>query len=463
MRTYDLRQRGRTPLYIYLYMCIRQDIEQHIISAGEKLPSKRALAEHLHISVITVQNAYAQLLAEGYITSRERGGYFAAALDAPPELPLSDPPPRPRAEAPRFPMDFCENSIPPGSFPFSVWARQMREVLADQGDELLQRCPSTGMEALRRAIAGFLRRWRGMDVTAEQIVVGAGTDYLYTLLAKLLGRDSVYALEDPGYRQIAAIYQSEGAVWLPVPLDAAGMSAGALRSSGANVAHISPSHHFPTGIVMPISRRQEILRWAAEAENRYIIEDDYDSEFRFSGRALPTLQSIDSNEKVIYVNTFSKTLAPSIRISYMVLPPHLLHRYRQRLDFFACPVPSFEQAALARFIEQGYFERHISRMRKYYKGKRDAIISAVRSSPPGRVARIREENAGLHFILKLRTSLSDAALTAWAAQRGIRISCLSQYYFSEVPEDSRGCLLINYSGIDTSQALRAVELLSQIP
>ena len=240
------------------------------------------------------------------------------------------------------------------------------------------------VEALRQAIAAHLRQFRAMEVTAEQIIVGAGTEVLYNLLVQLLGRDRLYGVEDPGYGKIAHIYRAAGAEVTALPLDEAGVSAEALRRSDADVVHISPSHHYPTGLVMPIARRQELLRWAQEVPARIILEDDYDSEFRFVGRPIPTLFSVSENQRVIYLNTFSKTIAPSIRISYMILPPRLLARYREKLGFYACTVSSFEQYTLARFLEQGRYEQHLNRMKTRYRQKRDAVIDAIRRSPGAR-------------------------------------------------------------------------------
>lgn len=471
MLTYNLENRGETPLYIYLYERIKADIESGAIRPDEKLPSRRTLAEHLKVSVLTVQNAYAQLLSEGYLYTRPKSGCFASALEglrAPAPAPQAEPR-EPAAES-RYFLDFCDNSISLEQFPFSVWSKQMREVIGARYSGLLRPTPGSGAWELRQAIAGFLHRFRGMSVSPDRIIVGAGTEYLYGLLVKLLGKDAVYAVEDPGYRKIAAIYRSEGVDCRPVPLDAHGLSAAMLARSGADIVHISPSHHFPTGIVMPIKRRQELLNWAGEREGRYIIEDDYDSEFRFTGKAVPTMQSIDTRDRVIYVNTFSKTISPAIRISYMILPPLLLKKYREELSFYSCTVSGFEQYTLARFIESGGFERHINRMRKAYRLKRDFIIRAIKSGPLGKMAEIREENAGLHFLLKLDTALSDREIVRCAAEKGIKLSCLSEYYYDRQLSEYydrqdgavQGMVILNYSGVDTAHLEKGMEMLAEI-
>lgn len=479
MLTYDIGKKGNMPLYIYLYQCIKSDIENGEIRSGEKLPSKRNLAEHLNISVMTVQNAYAQLLAEGYLYSREKSGYFAADLDKGfntpvptgkkiPGLGVKGVPDMGDNGIPGFDerpatyfIDFCANSIHEKSFPYSIWSKQMREVLCEKDSDLLRKMPNSGVLKLRRAIADFLHHFRGMTVSPDQIVIGAGTEYLYGLLIKLLGKDKIYAVEDPGYRKISEIYKIEGADYKYINMDFCGISIDEVYRSKADIVHVSPSHHFPTGIVMPVKRRRELLRWANEAPARFIIEDEYDSEFRFTGKSVPTLQSIDENEKVIYVNTFSKTISPAIRISYMVLPVSLLKNYRETLRFYSCTVSSLEQFALAKFIEKGYFERHINRMRKFYKTQRDFVIKTIKSSCLGEKIKIFEEDSGLHFIVKIDTGLSDETLTREAQKRGINMSFLSQY-FARQDRIEKSMLILNYSGIDIKNVEHAVNILSDI-
>ena len=303
MLTYDLTQ-SHHPLYEALYRSIREDILQGRLRAGEKLPSKRALADHLHISKITVEAAYGQLLAEGYVRAKEKVGYFVEEVDRPAGAPSPLPDPVPRAAAPRFAADFTVNTIRGEDFPFSVWTKLLREVAADRGGELLSPLPNGGAPELRRAIADYLSAFRAMSVDPEHILIGAGTDFLYNLLVQLLGRDLGYGVEDPGYGKILRVYQANGVQCLPIPMDEDGVLPQAL--SGVDVLHISPAHHFPTGSVMPIRRRQDLLDWAGRQERRYIIEDDYDSEFRFTGRPIPPMQTMDRRGRVIYINSFPR-------------------------------------------------------------------------------------------------------------------------------------------------------------
>ena len=462
MLTYTLDKGAGVSLYEQLYRCVKEDILSGRLAAGEKLPSKRALAAHLEISVITVKNAYEQLMAEGYLSGVEKRGYFVSSVLPP--VTAAPPAPQETAAEPeerQWFLDLVTNSIDAEDFPFTVWARLMRQTILERGTGLLHSTPPQGAWALRRAIAAHLRQFRGMDAGAEQIIVGAGTEVLYTLLVQLFGRERIYGVEDPGYGKIARIYRSNGAAVAAIPLDDAGLSAEELRRSGADVVHISPSHHYPTGRVMPITRRQELLRWAQEKPERIILEDDYDSEFRFVGRPIPTLFSVDDSGQVVYLNTFSKTIAPSIRISFMVLPRRLLADFRQKLGFYACTVSAFEQYTLAQFLSGGWYEKHLSRMRKHYRQKRDAVIAALRQSPLSPHAAIAEEDAGLHFLLRLDGAPPDDVLRRAAEERGIRLAMLSDYYQSprEAPQH---VLVVNYTGIDTEKLPTALARLAEL-
>ena len=456
MLTYELKKAPGTPLYEALYRCIRDDILAGKLSPGEKLPSKRALAEHLEVSKVTVEGAYAQLLSEGYIRSAEKIGYFVEETEHLRPVPAS--PPIPEPEPPRWPVDLTSNAAAPG-FPFSVWMKLQRQVMLDYGDKLLAPLPSQGYPELRQAIADHLAAFRNMQVDPKNILIGAGTDFLYNLLLQLLGRDMIYAVEDPGYRKIRQIYAAGGVACISAPMDDCGVIPEALGC--AQVLHCSPSHHFPTGIVTPAKRRQQLLEWANAEPERYIIEDDYDSEFRFHAHPVPALQSMDRTGRVIYINTFSKTLAPSIRISYMILPAALMERFRRTLGFYSCTVPSFEQYTLARFLSQGHFEKHINRMRKFYRTRRNRVTDALTASVFAPKVTILEQDAGLHFLLKVDTLWSDEELVALCARSGIRVKSLAEYYESAIPDWAEHCLVINYSGLDEENVSSALERLAK--
>ena len=458
MLTYDLERRGDLPRYDYLYRCIKGDILSGRLAAGEKLPSKRALAAHLGTAVVTVENAYAQLLAEGYLTSRERSGCYVAQVETRQSPP---PPPAPVQTVPerRWLLDLRGVGSGIEGFPFSVWARLTRQVLSERGEELLRSVPHNGVLELRQAISRHLYRFRGMEVPPEQIVVGAGAEYLYNLIVQLLGRELTYGVEDPGYSKAAKIYRLNGAACAFLPMDGQGISPKTAQERRVEVLHLSPNHQFPTGVVMPIARRQGLLRWAEEGERRYLVEDDYDSEFRFTGRPIPALQSADQQGRVIYVNTFSRTLAPSLRISYMVLPQGLMERYQDRLGFYACTVPAIEQYTLAQFLEKGHFESHISRMRVFYRGQRDRIIDWILTSPLAGRCRVLREEAGLHFLLELDTSRPDQALRGLTEEQGIRLSFLTDYENQEGSARPH-TLVVNYPGVGLEHLEQALERLA---
>ena len=451
MLTYELKKSPGVPLYEALYRCIRGDILSGALRPGEKLPSKRALAENLEVSKITVEAAYSQLLSEGYICSKEKVGYFVETVERRAPVPAA-PVRRPKEDAACL-LDLTANGTE--QFPFSVWSRLQREVMLDFGEALLAPLPNRGVPELRQAIAGHLAAFRGMRVDPENILIGAGTDFLYNLLIQLLGREKVYAVEEPGYGKIRKIYAAGGVQTVSAAMDDRGVIPESLGS--ADVLHISPSHHFPTGIVTPVSRRRELLDWANRGE-KWIIEDDYDSEFRFDAHPVPAMQSLDDGGRVIYMNSFSKSLAPSIRISYMVLPAGLMAAFQQKLGFYSCTVPSFEQYTLARFLSRGFFEKHINRMRKFYKNRRNAVVSLLEKCSFSHKLTIQEQDAGLHFLLNVDTSLSDQSLTEKLAALGIRVRALSSYYHDQ--SEDLHCLVINYSGLKEERLSAALAAIS---
>ena len=441
MLTYQLKKAPGMPLYESLYRLLREDIRTGKLSPGEKLPSKRALAQHLEVSVITVEAAYEELLSEGYIRSKEKVGYFVEEYRRPPAvtaptIPAPDPAPRGTVEG----------------FPFSVWSRLQREVVLDYGEKLLLPLPNRGVPELRNAIARHLASFRGMTVDPENILIGAGTDFLYNLLIQLLGRDHIYAVEDPGYGKIRSIYAAGGVICLPIPMDDSGVQPDALGD--ARVLHISPSHHYPTGLVTPPARRRELLDWA-DRNRGWIIEDDYDSEFRFHAHPMSAMQTMDA-QRVIYMNSFSKSLAPSIRISYMVLPSELMDKFQRELGFYSCTVPSFEQYTLARFLSMGHFEKHINRMRKFYRSSRKKVVARIKSSPMADRLTIRELDAGLHFLLQVDTSLPDSAFR----EAGIPFPTLGSFYADK--RENLHTLVVSYAGLKDETLDDALEKLKQL-
>ena len=449
MLTYELKKSSGVPLYEALYRCIRADILSGKLPPNTKLPSKRALAENLEVSKITVEAAYGQLLEEGYIRSQEKVGYFVEEM-------VQHRPEQPRIQA-AAPVS-RETGPGPEKFPFSVWSKLQREVMLAYGEKLLLPLENQGTRELRQAIAAHLSDFRGMSVDPENILVGAGTDFLYNILIQLLGRDKTYAVEEPGYGKIRRIYAAGGVTCVSAQMDGMGVVPGKLGK--AQVLHISPAHHFPTGIVTPVGRRQELLRWAREQEG-FIIEDDYDSEFRFDAHPMPTMMSLDPEGRVVYMNTFSKSLAPSIRVSYLVLPTEMMRQFREKLGFYGCTVSSFEQHTLARFLSRGHFEKHINRMRRFYRSRRNKILEILRNCAFSHILTIREEDAGLHFLVKVDTNLPDEALVARCNRAGLTVRALSSYYHTPVPEQVRHTLVINYAVLREEELEEALEKLAE--
>lgn len=458
MLTYELKKSPGVPLYEALYRCIRGDILTGKLKTGEKLPSKRALSAHLEVSKITVEAAYNQLAAEGYITAREKVGYFVEAVETaaqPSQSPAAPATPSAK-EAAHALVDLTANA--PAKFPFTVWSRLQREALLDFGHQLLEPVPHQGVADLRHAIAGHLAGFRGMQVDPENIIIGAGTDFLYNLLLQLLGHDKIYALEEPGYGKIRRIYDAAGAQSIPASMDSFGVIPDTIAD--ADVLHISPSHHFPSGLITPMHRRQALLRWAREGK-KWIIEDDYDSEFRFDAHPMSAMYSPQADGRVIYMNSFSKSLAPSIRIGYMVLPPALMETFREMLGFYSCTVSGFEQHTLARFLGEGHFEKHINRMRKFYRSRRNRLLEILGSCRWADRLSIEEADAGLHFLVKVDTDVSDQTLEDFCAALGLRVRCLSRYYFGQPPASSLHRIVVNYSGLKDEDLDRLTEILGR--
>ncbi len=471
-------------LYEHLYKCIRDDILSGTLPPDYKLPSKRSFAKNLSVSTITVENAYNQLLSEGFIYSLPRKGFFVSEIYADSTAPISasrsipaqgsdsrknpssvsSPQNNQVSGADTFqdstkkhksPLiaDFTSNYTSPDSFPFSTWAKLTRQILSDSQERLMTNSPSNGTPELRSAIAEYLTEFRNITTSPDNIIIGAGTEYLYTILMQLLGSSMIYATENPGYKKLSMILDTVGLNHIDIPVDSQGISVEKLRDSNATIVHVTPSHHFPTGITMPVRRRYELLNWASK--DYYIIEDDYDSEFRLSGRPIPSLFSMDTTGNVIYMNTFTKTLSSTIRISYMVLPDKLADLYHKKLSFYSCTVSNFEQLTLARFIDEGFFEKHINRMRTAYRKKRDHILNVIKNGPLADKVEIKEANAGLHFILKLDTKYKDTELTDNLLKHGIKIYPLSYYGNNEAHS-----FVVNYSSVPEDKMEEAIRVIS---
>lgn len=438
------------PLYEQLYRALAGQIRSGELTAGSRLPGKRSMAGQLGVSVNTVDTAYQILTAEGLVESRPRSGFVVLEYDA---LTPNSASPRPSPEKQSAPQsydyDLATGGVDSTLFPFRQWGRIQKELLYNR-PELLRLGHPQGDESLRTAIADHLRQYRGVTCTADQIVVGAGTEYLLAQLARLFP-GKIAAVENPGYRRTGAVLQVGGVQSVPVRIDEGGLSVQALRESRAEICYVTPSHHFPTGVTMPEPRRAQLIRWALEKQGRYILEDDYDSEFRYDIRPLPSLQGMAGPEgPVVYLTTFTQSLAPSIRIACMVLPLPLLQVYREMYAAYSCPVGRFDQQALCRFITDGHFARHLARMRLTYKNRMETLAAALEAAFGRERIRLQGRHTGLHLLLTLQNGPGERSMVEQAAAAGVRLRGLSSYYMTQEETCPANTVVIGYSALDTA-------------
>lgn len=452
--TCRLDTKSPLPLYEQLYRHIVQEIMAGRLTRGQRLPSRRALRGHLRVSESTVSSAYDLLLAEGYIHSQAKRGFFINEVQRLPgaRQSVQSVPDEP-AQAALSRFDFSTSASDAALFPYMIWAKLFKETLYGR-PELLQRGGAQGDHELRKALADFLHQYRGISAGPDQVVVGAGTDYLLGTLLQLLPQDSIVAAEDPGYHGIYRACARQRMAVIPIACDSEGMGLDALEASPASVCHVTPSHQFPLGIAMPIGRRAALIRWADKGEARYIIEDDYDSEFRYATRPLPALQGLSADGRVIYIGTFSRSLAPSMRLAYMVLPRPLLQAYRQGQFKSGETVSRFEQQTLARFIAEGYYLRHLRRAGKVYGERLRKLLDLLKGLEG---VSFSGEQAGLHFLLRL-PHMPEAQMIQKAARQDVQLRGLSEYCMQVKPPG--GTVIIGFAGLqdaalqDAAAALR---------
>ena len=430
--TMSLNPKSKTPLYEQIYEFIKEEIRDNVIQSGERLPSTRALSKHLVVSRSTVELAYEQLLSEGYVEAIPCKGYFVAKIEGiyqfqkRPEIkvePIS-------SEVTEYAYDFTPNGVDLNSFPHNVWRKLSKECLIDDKAEMFRLGDPQGEYGLRNAISSYLHQARGIHCHPDQIIIGAGSDYLLMLLTTVIGNCHKVALENPTYGQAYRLFERLSYEVCTVDMDQSGMRIDELEKSGADIAFVMPSHQYPTGAVMTIGRRAELLRWAEKKPDRYLIEDDYDSEFRYRGKPIPSLQSSDERGKVIYIGTFSKAIAPAIRVSYMVLPETLLEVYRRDCSFYSCTVSRIDQRILNEFIRDGYFERHLNKMRMRYRAKHDQLLEGL--EPFQKKFRISGEDAGLHLLLTAKGNVTEKELLDAAAAENVKVYGMSENMVASV-------------------------------
>ncbi len=447
-----------TPMYEQIYDYIKSEILNGTLKAGEKLPSTRSLASYLLVSRNTIDMAYSQLLSEGYIDAKQKRGYYINEIVELQSIPVNQEEmitTHDNDDHSCYNYDFSPFTVDTSHFPFTTWKKLTTACLSNS-DNFFTTSANQGTEAFRTAIASYLYHSRGVHASPEQIVIGAGADYLLQLVCSLFSSADCIAMEDPGYLQAKHIFTSRNLPTISIPVDEYGISFTSLSSSNANIAYVTPSHQYPLGSIMPINRRISLLSWAKEHDNRFIIEDDHDSEFRYIGKPIPSLQSIDRNEKVIYMGTFSKAISPALRIAYMVLPLPLLERFRQNLSFLSSTVSNLDQNIMTSFIKDGYFERHLNRMRKHYKAKHDCMIAAFRKFHEK--ITIQGSNAGLHLVVSFHTPYTETELVQLAKQNGIKLYPLSCHY-ETLPKDYCPTFMFGYANLSEQEITDGIETL----
>lgn len=459
----ELESKSGKTLYEQIYEYIREEIRKGNLLQEERLPSARFLSDYLQVSRTTVDMAYGQLVAEGYLIARPKIGYFVGDVRELYNTGMIDAyakaEPAHRVENPERRYDFSPNAIDMSQFPYATWKKITKNIMVDARSRMFALGEPQGDIELRRTICRYLHGSRGVNCDPEQIIIGAGNDFLLLLLEKILGRHIHVAMENPTYIRAYKIFRSFAYPISLIPMDSKGICVDKLEESGAKLAYVMPSRQYPTGISMPIGRRMELLHWADADRERYLIEDDYDSEFRYKGKPLPSLQASDRQGHVIYIGTFSKAIAPAIRVSYMVLPYPLLERYRRECGFFSSTVSRIDQTILNEFISDGYFERYLNKMRKLYRAKHDLLLGELKDFE--RDFCVSGENAGLHVLLTDRRGRNEADLERAAYDQDVKVYGMGDFYM-EKAKDIPATLILGYGGLSQEEIGEGISLLKKV-
>lgn len=446
--TIVLNPNSGEPLYEQIYAFIKKEIQGGHIPFQTKLPSTRTLSRYLQVSRSTVNLAYEQLMSEGYIEAVAGSGYYVAEIEQLLDAERSKGRPAISLHEEKkevYAYDFSPRGIDLSNFPYNTWRRLNKDTLNDDHKELFAIGDPQGEPGLRQAIADYLYAARGADCSPEQIIIGAGNDYLLMLLDQMLDPKAVIGMETPTYKQAWRVFKSLGHQVKTAELDEYGMKMESLERIEADIVYVMPSHQYPTGIIMSIKRRLELLAWSRQKSSRYIIEDDYDSEFRYKGKPIPALQGFDKDEKVIYLGTFSRSIAPAIRVSYMVLPRPMIRTYQERCGFYACTVGRVDQEVLERFLKEGFYERHLNKMRALYRAKHDRLLAALK--PIAKGFSISGEHAGMHLLLTAKKPIEESRLIDRAAEAGVKVYGISSYEIEERAGEA-ATIILGYANLD---------------
>lgn len=437
----------RKYLYEEIYDYIKRILDEPNIKEDDKLPSKRQLSEMFSASPLTVDKAYNLLIDEGMVYAVEKKGYFVG-----PKIegfqkttitsPIIDMDIKTTAD-----YDFGTYAVDTAHFPHQTWAKLTRTVLAEQNEQLLNETHPLGLYELRAEIQKHLSVSRGIHVSPDQIIIGSSSTQILNVIIDLLGRDHHYAIEDPSYPQIYHFFQSQNIKMDLVPVETDGLNLEVLRESQANIVYAVPSHQFPSGAIMTMQKRKDLLAWAYETNDRYVIEDDYDSEFRYEGRPLQSLKGMDRFDRVIYTNTFSKSLAPAFRVAYLVLPISLMRQFHDTSMYYRCTVPNLEQFVLSKFMSENYFQRHLRRMRKLYLEKLNYMKALTLTVPH---LKMKHDGTGLHFLLSFCSTRTEKEVIKLLKEKEIHVTGLSMYRHLENHSKTVD-LLIGYAGLSLNK------------
>lgn len=450
----------KTPVYEQIYTLIKNEIKDGELLAGEKLPSTRGLSEYLQCSRSTVLMAYEQLMAEGYIETVQKKGYFVAELYSSfknsKEISVET---NTWACNRDYEIDFSPVGIDADSFPFNEWRKISRRVITEENADIFNSGDPRGDFGLRSSIAEYLNNSRGVKANPERIIIGAGYESLFMILDSVLDKNQVFAMENPVYPKAYKLIKAFGRKVFPVELDDKGICVSELNKTVADVVYVTPSHQYPMGIVMPVKRRQELLGWSGAKSGRYIIEDDYDSEFRYKGKPIPSLQGMDSGDTVIYIGTFSKSVSPAIRMSYMVLPESLYEKYA-KIGFYSNTVSRIDQQIVERFIKDGGFERHLSRMRTTYKNKHALMLNRLKTWEN---VEISGENAGAHMLLWFKNKQNASHLIENAREKGVNVYSLMDCYISdEGHKKQENVVVLGYAKLNEKEIEKGLNILEKV-